>query len=125
MTGVQTCALPIWSVPKGTELTDFDMVDHFDGSSLSNQPFYKFAKSASCLLQANQNPQPSTTQVWYTSTNKDLAKLNADFENISLVVASGGYSSLRCAGFSLWWLLLLWSMGSRHAGSSSCGMQAQ
>ncbi len=60
-----------------------DMVDHFDGSSLSNQPFYKFAKSASCLLQANQNPQPSTTQVWYTSTNKDLAKLNADFENIS------------------------------------------
>ena len=31
----------------------------------------------------------------------------------SLVVASGGCSSLRCAGFSLRWLLLLRSMGSR------------
>ena len=36
---------------------------------------------------------------------------------LSLVVASGGYSSLRCAGFSMQWLLLLWSTGSRHAGS--------
>ena len=63
----------------------------------------------------------------------------------------GGYSSLRCTGFSLRWLLLLWSMGSssglqqlKHAGSvvvahrpqsarasvvaarglSSCGLQA-
>ena len=44
---------------------------------------------------------------------------------LSLVVASGGYSSLRCAGFSLQWLLLLRSMGSRHVGFSSCGTQAQ
>ena len=44
---------------------------------------------------------------------------------LSLVVASRGYSSLRCAGFSLWWLLLLRSTGSRHVGFSSCGMQAQ
>ena len=36
---------------------------------------------------------------------------------LSLVVASGGYSLLWCAGFSLWWLLLLWSAGSRHTGS--------
>ena len=28
-----------------------------------------------------------------------------------------------CAGFVLWWLLLLWSMGSR-AGFNSCGTQA-
>ena len=41
---------------------------------------------------------------------------------LSLVAASGGYSSLWCAGFSLQWLLLLWSMGSRHTGFSSCGM---
>ena len=26
---------------------------------------------------------------------------------LSLVAVSGGYSSLRCVGFSLWWLLLL------------------
>ena len=42
----------------------------------------------------------------------------------SLVVASGGYSLLRCAGFSLRWLLLLWSTGSRHTGFSSCGAWA-
>ena len=43
----------------------------------------------------------------------------------SLVAASGGYSLLQCAGFSLQWLLLLWSTGSRHVGFSRCGMQAQ
>ena len=40
---------------------------------------------------------------------------------LSLVTASGGYSSLRCAGFSLRWLLLLRSTGSRCTGFSSCG----
>ena len=44
---------------------------------------------------------------------------------LSLVVASEGYSLLRCTGFSLQWLLLLWSTGSRHAGFISCVMQAQ
>ena len=38
-------------------------------------------------------------------------------QGLSLVAASRGYSSLRCMGFSLWWLLLLQSMGSRHVGS--------
>ena len=32
----------------------------------------------------------------------------------SLIAVSGGYSLLWCAGFVLWWLLLLWSMGSRE-----------
>ena len=44
---------------------------------------------------------------------------------LSLVVVSRGYSSLRCVGFSLRWLLLLWSLGSGCAGLSSCGTQAQ
>ena len=44
---------------------------------------------------------------------------------LSLVAASGGHSSLRCAGFSLWWCLLLGSMGSRCVGFSSCGTRAQ
>ena len=43
---------------------------------------------------------------------------------LSLHVASRGYSSLQCAGFSLQWLLLLQSTGSRHAGFSSCGLRA-
>ena len=42
----------------------------------------------------------------------------------SLVAASGGYSSLRCADFSSWRLLLLWSTGSRHMGFCSCGTWA-
>ena len=36
-----------------------------------------------------------------------------------------GYALLWCAGFSLRWLLLLWSTGSKHAGFSSCGTWAQ
>ena len=44
---------------------------------------------------------------------------------LSLVAASGGYSSLRCVGFSLRWLLLFQSTGSRHVGFSSCGTWAQ
>ena len=44
---------------------------------------------------------------------------------LSLVAASGGYSSLWCAGFSLRWLLFLRSISSRHVGFSSCGTQAQ
>ena len=43
---------------------------------------------------------------------------------LSLLVASGGYSSLQCAGFSSQWLLLLLSTGSRARGLSSCGFQA-
>ena len=43
---------------------------------------------------------------------------------LSLVVASGGFSSLQCAGFSLWWLLLLRSTDSRYASFSSCGLRA-
>ena len=40
---------------------------------------------------------------------------------LSLVAVSGGYSSLRCAGFSLRWFLSLRSTGlvaPRHVGSS-------
>ena len=44
---------------------------------------------------------------------------------LSLFVASGGYFSLRCTGFSLWWPLLLRSTGSRRTGLSSCDMWAQ
>ena len=43
---------------------------------------------------------------------------------LSLVAVSGGYSSLQCKDFSLQWLLLLLSKGSRRTGFSSCGAQA-
>ena len=44
---------------------------------------------------------------------------------LSLVVASGGYSSLQHVGFSLQWLLLLQRMDSRCMGFSSCSTWAQ
>ena len=48
---------------------------------------------------------------------------------LSLVVGSGGYSSLRCAGFSLPWLLLLQNKGAQASvvaarRLSSCGARA-
>ena len=43
---------------------------------------------------------------------------------LSLVAASGSYSSLQRAGFSSQWLLLLRSTGSRRVGFSSCGLWA-
>ena len=46
-------------------------------------------------------------------------------QGLSVVSASRGYSLLQCMGFSLRWLLLLWSIGSRLMGFSSCGTQAQ
>ena len=36
---------------------------------------------------------------------------------LSLVVWGKDYCSLQCTGFSLRWLLLSWSTGSRHTGS--------
>ena len=39
---------------------------------------------------------------------------------LSLVAVSGGYSLLQCTGFSLQWLLLLQSTGSRRVGFSRC-----
>ena len=43
---------------------------------------------------------------------------------LSLLAARRIYFLLRCAGFSLQWLLLLRSTGSRRACFSSCGSQA-
>ena len=43
---------------------------------------------------------------------------------LSLVAASRSCSSLRCAGFSSCWLLLLQSTGSSCVGFSSCGSWA-
>ena len=40
-------------------------------------------------------------------------------------MASRGYSSFRCSVFSLWWLLLLQSTGSRLMGFSICSTQTQ
>ena len=43
---------------------------------------------------------------------------------LSPVAVSRGCCSLRCPGFSLWWLLSLHSTGSKQGDFSSCGSQA-
>ena len=53
-----------------------------------------------------------------------LCWVSVAMRRLSLVAASGGYSLLQCVGFSLRWLLLLQSTGSRHVGFSSCGSRA-
>ena len=50
--------------------------------------------------------------------NLFLAVLGLCFvQGLSLVAASRGHSSSRCAGLSLSWPLLLWGTGSRRSGS--------
>ena len=44
---------------------------------------------------------------------------------LSLRCRSGAFSLLQCVGFSLWWLLLLQSTGSRAWRLSSCGARAK
>ena len=44
---------------------------------------------------------------------------------LSLVAVAGSYSFFGCVGFSMQWLLLLWSIGSRVVDFSHCGPWAQ
>ena len=46
-------------------------------------------------------------------------------QRLSLVATSRGYSLLRCSSLSLWWFLLLQSMGSGLSCFSSCCLRAQ
>ena len=68
---------------------------------------------------------------WISLQSKGLSRVfsNTTFQRhqflrAQLVAVSGGRSSLWFAVFSLPWLLLLWSMGSRCGGFSSCGVRA-
>ena len=63
--------------------------------------------------------------VFYFNFNFWLHWVFVAAHGLSLVAPSGVYSSLQCMGFSLQWLLLLRSTGSRHTGFSSCSMWAQ
>ena len=45
--------------------------------------------------------------------------------HVPLLVAVGRATLLQCPGFSLQWLLLLWSTGYMHLDFSSYGMWAQ
>ena len=54
----------------------------------------------------------------YLSIYLFLCWVFVSVRGLSLVAVSGGHSSSRCTGLSLSWPLLLWSTGSRRAGSA-------
>ena len=60
---------------------------------------------------------------WFTYIFLALLGLYC-FVGLFLVVLSRDYSLFWCMAFSLWWLLLLRSIGCRHMGFSSCVSQA-
>ena len=61
---------------------------------------------------------PSSSHFIYLFIYLWLRWVFVSVRGLSLVAASGGYSSSRCAGLSLSWPLLLRSTGSRRAGSA-------
>ena len=85
-------------------------------------------------LAVTPPPPPTATLLYFLCLGLFFFWLHWVFvaaRGLSLVAASVGYSSLWCAGFSLRWLLLLRSMGSRCTASvvvvhglSSCGSWA-
>ena len=77
-----------------------------------------------CVCRWRSKIYVSTYFLFYLFIYFWLSWVFVAVRGLSLVPASGGYSSLRCAGFSLQWLLLLRSTGSRRAGFSSCGLRA-
>ena len=52
------------------------------------------------------------------------SSLHVDFLQLEIQWRSGAALQLQCTGFSLRWLLLLHSTGSKHAGFSSCSLLA-
>ena len=62
---------------------------------------------------------PDPFWVWYTVTSYILSFIHYFWLSwFSLLFA--GFLQLQCTGFSLWWLLLRQTMGSRHTGISNC-----
>ena len=87
--------------------------------------------SASVLPMTIQDWFPLGLTGWISLQSKGLSRVFSNttgqryqFFRAQLVAVNGGRSSLRFAGFSLQWLLLLWSVGSRRGGFSSCGTWA-
>ena len=110
----------------------------FSSSSLTEPSLsFYFPQGAVLTLVPRQIPSNQCmTFPWWATTQDGPIRLRGGFlffwlrwvfaavRGLSLVAVSGCYSSLLCAGFSLQWLLLLWSTGSRRVGFSSCGSWA-
>ena len=115
------------------------MVVHFACPTISSVPHYCAVSTFHRPSQYNQllffktNSDYIIFEICYLDTSKLalfffffnfylfiyfwLCWVFVSVRGLSLVVASGGHSSSRCVGLSLSRPLLLWSTGSRHAGS--------
>ena len=82
---------------------------------LINQPFYHYKMIKFFFLKSTLISQ--THQLFFFLIYFWLCWVFVSVRGLSPVVASGGHSSSRCAGLSLWRPLLLQSTGSRRAGS--------
>ena len=82
------------------------------------------ASNTSCHFFFFLNYVPQPRRIFFLFIYFWLHWVFVAARGLSLVAARGGYSSLRCASFSLRWLLLLRRTHSRHVGFSSCGLRA-
>ena len=83
---------------------------------------HKWNKTNACIL--DKFTRAWSLKMFCFLINFWLRWVFVTLHDLCLVAASGGYSSLRCVGFSLQWLLLLQSMDSRCMSFSSCGSWA-
>ena len=97
-------------------------------------PFFSTANPSLCCNVENTTQQKTGNVLFFLLIDHSHVLLSIFFflagglcwvfvatRGLSLVAVNGVYSSLWCACFSLWWLLLLRSTDSRHTGFSSCG----
>ena len=81
---------------------------------LSRDPIHKIYSSCKhSTLVSGTNIKSSNSLFFFLAA----LGLRGCCARLSLVAASGAYSSLWCVGFSLRWPLLLQSTGSRRTGS--------
>ena len=80
-------------------------------------PFKAYYVASIVLMQGSKSVQSTTIFFFLFIYFFWLCWVFVSVQGLSLVAASGGHSSSRCAGLSLSRPLLLWSTSSRRAGS--------
>ena len=124
---------------EATPFMGFGKLSKCEESSVRKQMFNVCELSQEIFLLPNLQLCSLTSEMystleWCYSTDRNEGKIYIFFWPVlglfcyvvfCLFEARQGYSLERKAGFSLWWLLLLWSPGPRHTGLSSFTTQAQ
>ena len=104
---------------------DSNMTEHVLGLGNKNCPTFKKKVETEAILS-----HYTLCSFFFSPPNTfffffQLCWVFTAVDRLSLVTASRGYSSLLCTGFSLQWLLTLWSIGLRCMCFNSCSTGAQ